>query len=256
MPLTPEWRYACRVRCRLTAGVPARLGGGRRRRTHRDGAPLRRWPGCSPSRGNDPLDHAGASTSAGSFVLAALTTSGSHGPTRPSGCGPGSAPDCWGPSPPFRLWCSPSTSSSRAGLHAGWLAYLGLSLLLGLGAAAAGWKTGKALADRAAEPHDHRRAGGRLRRRRCPAAVRRRHLVRHRTPAAPVRHWPWATLLVNVTGSLIIGLSVGITGGWDSAPEWHAGVATGLAGGLTTFSSWTTATVRLVSETRYPRRRR
>jgi CrcB protein len=34
-----------------------------------------------------------------------------------------------------------------AGFHAVWLTYLGLSLVLGLGAAAAGWKTGKAIAD-------------------------------------------------------------------------------------------------------------
>lgn len=65
------------------------------------------------------------------------------------------------------------------------------------------------------------------------------------------RHWPWATLIVNVTGCLIIGLSIGITGGLGLAPEWQSGVATGLAGGLTTFSSWTTATVRLLSEERF-----
>jgi CrcB protein len=65
------------------------------------------------------------------------------------------------------------------------------------------------------------------------------------------RHWPWATLLVNVTGCLIIGLSVGVTGRLGLAPDWHAAVATGLAGGLTTFSSWTTATVRLLSESRF-----
>ena len=35
----------------------------------------------------------------------------------------------------------------RSGFHAVWLAYLALSLVLGLGAAAAGWKSGKALAD-------------------------------------------------------------------------------------------------------------
>lgn len=67
----------------------------------------------------------------------------------------------------------------------------------------------------------------------------------------PHPHWPWATLAVNVTGSLIIGLSVGLAGHLELGADWHAGVATGLAGGLTTFSSWTTATVRLVSETRY-----
>jgi CrcB protein len=67
----------------------------------------------------------------------------------------------------------------------------------------------------------------------------------------PRPHWPWATLAVNVTGSFIIGLSMGVTGQLGLGPEWQAGLATGLAGGLTTFSSWTTATVRLVSETRY-----
>jgi CrcB protein len=68
--------------------------------------------------------------------------------------------------------------------------------------------------------------------------------------AGTPRHWPWATLVVNATGCLIIGLSIGITGRAGLAPEWQTAVATGLAGGLTTFSSWTTATVRLLSESR------
>jgi fluoride exporter len=63
------------------------------------------------------------------------------------------------------------------------------------------------------------------------------------------RHWPWATLVVNVAGSFVIGLSIGLSSVLGG--EWHAALATGLAGGLTTFSSWTTATVRLVSEGRY-----
>jgi CrcB protein len=75
----------------------------------------------------------------------------------------------------------------------------------------------------------------------------------HRTgsSAGTPRHWPWATLVVNATGCLIIGLSIGITGRLGLAPEWQTAVATGLAGGLTTFSSWTTATVRLLSESRF-----
>lgn len=64
-------------------------------------------------------------------------------------------------------------------------------------------------------------------------------------------HWPWATFTVNVAGSFIIGLAVGLIGHMELGADWHAAIATGLAGGLTTFSSWTTATVRLVSETRY-----
>ena len=63
------------------------------------------------------------------------------------------------------------------------------------------------------------------------------------------RHWPWATLLVNITGCFVIGVSLGLSSRLGG--EWHAALASGLAGGLTTFSSWTTATVRLASERRY-----
>ncbi|CCQ45587.1 crcB-like family protein [Pseudarthrobacter siccitolerans] len=64
-------------------------------------------------------------------------------------------------------------------------------------------------------------------------------------------HWPWATLLVNVTGCFIIGAAHALTLSLGMAPEWQIALATGLAGGLTTFSSWTTATVRLFSEARF-----
>lgn len=64
-------------------------------------------------------------------------------------------------------------------------------------------------------------------------------------------HWPWATLVVNVAGCFLIGLTYAATEGAAPAPEWRAAVGTGLAGGLTTFSSWTTATVRLFSEARF-----
>jgi CrcB protein len=64
-------------------------------------------------------------------------------------------------------------------------------------------------------------------------------------------HWPWATLLVNVTGCFIIGGAHAMTLKLGLAPEWQIALGTGLAGGLTTFSSWTTATVRLLSEARF-----
>lgn len=71
----------------------------------------------------------------------------------------------------------------------------------------------------------------------------------HRPGRRP--HWPWATLTVNSAGSFIIGASMGLAGRMELGPDWHAALATGLAGGLTTFSSWTTATVRLLDEERY-----
>jgi fluoride exporter len=71
-----------------------------------------------------------------------------------------------------------------------------------------------------------------------------------RGAGAAMLHWPWATLLVNVAGCFIIGAAHGLTAGMGLGSEWQAGLATGLAGGLTTFSSWTTATVRLLAEER------
>ncbi|MFJ6026165.1 fluoride efflux transporter FluC [Pseudarthrobacter sp. NPDC092424] len=65
------------------------------------------------------------------------------------------------------------------------------------------------------------------------------------------QHWPWATLLVNVAGCFLIGLTYAATESPAMTPEWRAAVGTGLAGGLTTFSSWTTATIRLFSEARF-----
>lgn len=63
-------------------------------------------------------------------------------------------------------------------------------------------------------------------------------------------HWPWATFVVNAVGSALIGLVFG----WYSQPEAanaaYEVVAIGLAGGLSTFSSWTVATVKLWMEGR------
>jgi fluoride exporter len=75
------------------------------------------------------------------------------------------------------------------------------------------------------------------------------HPTVHRPGARP--HWPWATLTVNIIGSFLIGVSLGLTDRLGLGPEWHMALTAGLAGGLTTFSSWTTATVRLASGARY-----
>jgi CrcB protein len=83
---------------------------------------------------------------AGSFVLAALTTVWIARPKTAFWLRAGLGPGLLGSFTTFSAVVYAVDQLYRAGLHASWVAYLGLSLVLGLGAAAAGWKTGKALA--------------------------------------------------------------------------------------------------------------
>jgi CrcB protein len=84
----------------------------------------------------------------GSFVLAGLTTVWIARPGTASWLRAGLGPGLLGSFTTFSALVFTIDQQLRGGLHATWLAYLGLSLLLGLGAAAAGWKAGKAIADR------------------------------------------------------------------------------------------------------------
>lgn len=67
--------------------------------------------------------------------------------------------------------------------------------------------------------------------------ARRRPEVPSQTP------FPAGTLVVNVAGSLLIGLAAGGLG--MSNPDVYPVLAAGLAGGLTTFSTFTVAAVAL-----------
>ncbi|WP_315096786.1 CrcB family protein [uncultured Cellulomonas sp.] len=60
------------------------------------------------------------------------------------------------------------------------------------------------------------------------------------------RVFPLATLVVNVTGSLLIGLLAGAHLYRGLGPTWLAVAATGFCGGYTTFSTAMVETVRLV----------
>lgn len=58
--------------------------------------------------------------------------------------------------------------------------------------------------------------------------------------------FPWAILLVNVSGAFLIGLLAGLFAGRLDAPPWvQAGLLVGFLGSFTTFSSWTLDSVRL-----------
>ncbi|MCX6500050.1 MAG: CrcB family protein [Arthrobacter sp.] len=83
---------------------------------------------------------------AGSFVLAALTTLWMARPRTAFWLRAGLGPGLLGSFTTFSALTFAVDQQIRDGFHAVWLAYLALSLVLGLGAAAAGWKSGKALA--------------------------------------------------------------------------------------------------------------
>lgn len=65
-------------------------------------------------------------------------------------------------------------------------------------------------------------------------------------PADPDGGMPWATLLVNVAGSLLLGLVVGLAvSGRLGSTFWAALLGPGLCGALTTFSTFAVETVAL-----------
>lgn len=59
------------------------------------------------------------------------------------------------------------------------------------------------------------------------------------------RDFPLGIFLVNVTGSLALGLLVGLLAGPAASPGWFALLGTGLLGGYTTFSTASLDAVRL-----------
>jgi CrcB protein len=83
----------------------------------------------------------------GSFILAALTTLWIARPRTAFWLRAGLGPGLLGSFTTFSALVYAVDQHIRGGFHLTWLAYLGLSLVLGLGAAAAGWKAGKSLAD-------------------------------------------------------------------------------------------------------------
>jgi CrcB protein len=61
-------------------------------------------------------------------------------------------------------------------------------------------------------------------------------------------HWPWTTLLINVTGCLLIGvLMVLVAEVWPARRLLRPFLGTGFLGGYTTFSTYVVDVQRLVS---------
>ena len=62
---------------------------------------------------------------------------------------------------------------------------------------------------------------------------------------------PVGTLLINVSGSLVLGFVTELALGGILDESWRLIIGTGLCGGFTTFSTASFETVRLVQERRY-----
>ncbi len=67
-------------------------------------------------------------------------------------------------------------------------------------------------------------------------------LIRHRLQST----FPWATVTINVTGSLLLGLLVGLGAG----DHWQQVAGTGFLGGYTTFSTASFETADLLLDRR------
>jgi CrcB protein len=59
---------------------------------------------------------------------------------------------------------------------------------------------------------------------------------------------PWAVFTVNVVGSAIGGVAVGLATTGAISPDLRLILVGGLAGGLTTFSTWSVETIQLIME--------
>jgi len=63
------------------------------------------------------------------------------------------------------------------------------------------------------------------------------------------RGFPYGTLFVNVTGSLLMGvLSIVLLERFNVGPEWRAAILVGLLGSFTTFSTFSLETLNLLEQ--------
>lgn len=65
--------------------------------------------------------------------------------------------------------------------------------------------------------------------------------------------FPWGTLVINVTGALLLGLLYRFLEGTAARPEWRLFVGVGICGGYTTFSTFSYETLRLLQDGQWQR---
>lgn len=70
------------------------------------------------------------------------------------------------------------------------------------------------------------------------------YLIRHES-------FPYATFIVNMAGSLLIGSIMGYAAKAESFSNWRLFLATGICGGFTTFSAFAWENLQLLDQQRY-----
>ncbi len=63
--------------------------------------------------------------------------------------------------------------------------------------------------------------------------------------------FPYATWIVNITGSLLIGMIMGWAAKQEGFANWRLFLATGVCGGFTTFSAFAWENLQLLQQQRY-----
>lgn len=71
------------------------------------------------------------------------------------------------------------------------------------------------------------------------------HWIRHES-------FPYATLFVNILGSILIGMVMGIASKQEGFANWRLFLATGICGGFTTFSAFAWENLQMLQQQRFP----
>src|SRR4029077_17773907 len=81
----------------------------------------------------------------------------------------------------------------------------------------------------------------------APARYLADRLITRRVPARPLGGaLPWGTMMINLSGALLLGFLTGLTLAGRLPAAVKTGVGTGFCGAYTTYSTFTVETVQLV----------